>query len=148
MAGGKSVMSIPMAVESKLTDDLWKRGSESKIDSALESLGVDPSSDFAEFYRRFWGPFHSARVGHELLDVIEQDESVLSATQSVRDEFGFPNRFIAISTLTGNSLLVYDVDTGQVFDVDFEGGDELLLQGELDPRWRSWNEFVTDYFGE
>jgi len=141
-------MSIPSVVEAKLSEDLWKRGDESNVEEALTELGVNPASDFAEFFRRYWGPFHSARVGHELLDVIEQEESIVSVTQAVRDEFGFANRFIAISTLIGMSVLVYDLDTQCVFDVDFEGGEELLQSGEIEPRWQSWNDFLTDYFGQ
>ena len=140
-------MSVPAFVEARLADDLWKRSDESNVEEAFTELGVDPASDFAEFFRRYWGPFHSERIGHEVLDLIEQDESIVSATQTVREEFGFANRFIVVSTLTGMSVLVYDVESQRVFDVDFEGGERLLQSGRLEARWQSWNDFLTDYFG-
>jgi hypothetical protein len=139
-------MAIPMNVEAKLSDELWKRKNDAGLDDAFAELGIESESEFAEFYRRYWGPFHSATLGYELLDVVEQDESVRSSTQAVREEFGFEDRFVVVSTLTGMSVLVYDVKTGSIYDVDFEGGDELLRTGELEPRWNSWNEFISIYF--
>lgn len=141
-------MSIPIVVQDKLHEALWKRGSESNASAALKELGIDSSSEFAEFFRQYWGPFHSSRVGHELLDIVEQEESIITATEAAREEFGFPGRYIVVSTLMGMSVLVYDKDSQGVFDVDFEGGEELLLSGKLEARWQSWNDFVSDYFGQ
>jgi hypothetical protein len=139
-------MTIPDKVEQRLSDSLWKRPDEERLDAALASLGIVGTDDFAQFFRRFWGPFRSDSIGHELLDVIEQDESILSNTKTARQELGLPERFVVVSTLNGLSVLVYDAQSGLVYDVDFEGGDELLKAGQLPPRWRSWNDFVSDYF--
>jgi len=139
-------MSIPSVVEQKLSEGLWRRGRDSNVDVALTSLGINQESDFADFYRQFWGPFHSSHVGHELLDIVEQDESIVSATQTVRNEFGLADRFIIVSCLTGLSVLVYDKESEMIFDVDFEGGEELLDSGKLDPRWGTWSQFLIAYF--
>lgn len=141
-------MAILESVKRKLSDDLWKRPRESDVDKALATFDLDPTSEFAEFFKTYWGPFSSHAVGYELLDLVEQEESVVSNTETVRKEFGFPNRFIVVSPLTGLSVLVYDTESGNVFDVDFEGGDELLLEGKLSPRWNTWNDFISDYFGD
>ena len=139
-------MSIPKVVKMKLSNELWKRSRTSDIDEALVALRIDPSSEFAEFFKTYAGPFHSKTVGYELLDLVEQDESIVSNTKVIRAEFGFPHRFIVVSTYVGNAVLVYDTSSGKVFDVDFEGGEELLLAGKLLPRWDTWNDFLSDYF--
>lgn len=139
-------MTIPEKVQQKLGDSLWKRPIDKDVNDALSRLGVPASDDFAEFYRKYWGPFRSRAVGHELLDVVQDDESILSNTGVARQEFAFPERYIVLSTPTGYSVLVYDVESGSVFDVDFEGGDELLRAGTLSARWPSWKDFILEYF--
>lgn len=140
-------MTIPASVEAKLNSAVWKRENENSIEEALTQLAVDHASDFAKFFRCYWGPFHGPALGHELLDLVEQDESIISVTHLMRKQFDLPDRFLVVSTLTGNSLLIYDSLTQQIFDVDFEGGIELLRSGELDARWKSWNVFLCDFFG-
>ncbi len=44
--------------------------------------------------------------------------------------------------------MVYDISTEQVYDVDFEGGDALLKNGQLEPRYPSFLEFLRFLFGE
>ena len=139
-------MTIPGNVELRLSDQLWKRPDYKMVNEAFAKLGISDSDDFAEFFRKFWGPFHSTKFGHELLDVIEQDESILSNTETAREEYGFPDNFVILSTVLGHSVLVYDANSGLVYDVDFEGGDELLKAGTLSPRWPSWKAFISDYF--
>ena len=34
----------------------------------------------------------------------------------------------------------------KVYRVDFEGGDEGLLKGELEAEWNSFEEFIVTYF--
>jgi hypothetical protein len=140
-------MAIPLSVESKLSDAVWARSRDSEIANALAELGVSPESEFAAFYSRYWGPFRSNRTGVELLDIVEQEESVLTNTRTVREEYGFPNQFIVVSSLNAGSVVVFETTTGNVYDVDFEGGDALLVEGKLAPSNNSWNDFLSQYFG-
>jgi hypothetical protein len=41
---------------------------------------------------------------------------------------------------------VLDCESDEVFVVDFEGGDELLRTGRLAPQWRTFYEFLAEYF--
>lgn len=138
-------MTIPEGIEQKLGDQVWKRSSQTGLEDAFLELIVPRSDPFCEFYCKFWGPFRSSGVGHELLDVIEQDESIVTNTRIARRDLGFDNRYLVISSLSGLSILVYDVLSGYVYDVDLEGGDKLLADGQLRPRWQSWWEFTSDY---
>jgi hypothetical protein len=140
-------MAIPDHVQRKLSDNVWRRPNEMEATAALARLGISAANELADFFRRFRGPFSSRSFGHELLDLVdEQEESIPSSTEAARKEFALPNRFLVVSTLCGLSVLVYDAESGAVYDVDFEGGDELLKAGQLPARWQSWNAFISDYF--
>jgi hypothetical protein len=41
---------------------------------------------------------------------------------------------------------VLDTVTDKVFTVSFEGGDELLIKGELKETWPTFYEFLKAYF--
>ncbi|MFX3628852.1 MAG: hypothetical protein ACE3JR_05815 [Ectobacillus sp.] len=41
-----------------------------------------------------------------------------------------------------NAVLVLDTVTDKVYIVNFEGGDELLLKGELKETWSSFFDFI------
>lgn len=141
-------MAIPEVVKRKLRDAVYQRPRGSNAEDVMAKLGIDLTSEFAEFYKTYRGGFDSRKTGFELLDLEEEDESVLSSTEIVRKEFSWPIRFIVISTYLGNGVLVYDTESNNVFDVDFEGGDALLLAGKLEPYWNTWNDFLSFYFGE
>ncbi len=140
-------MSIPFTVRQALHDDIWQRADSSAADEILRNLRVPDSATFFEFFTTFAGPFGSKSFGHELLDLYEQKESIATNTEAVRSEFGFPNRYLVVSNLLGHSVLVYDIESEKVYDVDFEGGDQMLLKGSLNPSWNSWEEFLCEYFG-
>lgn len=42
---------------------------------------------------------------------------------------------------------MYDTNTDKVYNVNFEGGNELLMKGELKEDWSSFDDFLIDYFG-
>jgi len=140
-------MAIPGNVELKLSNGAWHRSPESQVEAALEELGTSANSEFGSFYTKYWGPFRSEHTGMELLDIVEQAENVLTNTRAVRDEYSFPSRFVVVTSPSAGSVVVYDINTNNLYDVDFEGGDELLLSGKLAPRYTSWNDFISQYFG-
>lgn len=43
-------------------------------------------------------------------------------------------------------VIVLDTVNDKVYRVDFEGGDEKLLNAELHPEWDSFEEFLIEYF--
>lgn len=48
--------------------------------------------------------------------------------------------------MTANAALVLDSVTDKVYSVNFEGGDELLLNGELKESWPTFYMFLKEYF--
>lgn len=125
----------------------YKRAVPEHAASACSKLGVEPGDLFWEFFERFEGPFGSEVTGFELLDVCEGEPSVVSATGVCRGEHAFPPRYLILTNLLGGGVLVYNVETRSVYNVGFEGGDELLREGNLEPEWNSFGEFLEEYFG-
>lgn len=48
--------------------------------------------------------------------------------------------------MSANAVLVLDTVSDKVYIVNFEGGDNLLLKGELKETWSTFFEFLKDYF--
>ena len=140
-------MTIPLSAAAKLSEPLWLRPVTSRVATVFTEFGIDPESNFAEFYSKYWGPFRSKSTGLELLDLVEQDESITSNTRAARDHYCIPKNLLVITSLLGGAGLVYNTNDGAVYDLDFEGGDEALYRGEIRPRWADWNEFLEIYFG-
>lgn len=139
-------MAIPTTIERKLGNHVFHRTILTQLDNAFLELGISSSDPFREFYTQFQGPFASNRIGYELLDLIEQEESILSNTRIVRTKFDFPQRYVVLTSMNGHAILVYDIASSSIFDMDFEGGDKLLIEGRLPARWHNWWEFANDYF--
>jgi hypothetical protein len=131
-----------------LDDPLYARRDPIVVDRALDRLGVVVPDAFAAFWRRYEGSFSSTETGYEFLDLCEGTPSVVSQTEDCREVHGFPQHILVLSDLLGLAALMYDVRTDQVFNVDFEGSDQLMIRDELDPDWDSFEEFLRYYFGE
>ena len=129
-----------------LNDPAYVRTNPADVAAALAHLGCAASDAFREFYEQKAGPFSSAHWRFMLLDLIDQDVNIVTQTQECRAEFGLPERYLVISDLVGNAVLVYDCATDALFNMDFEGGDKELVAGTLPPAWGSFNEFLSDYF--
>jgi hypothetical protein len=140
-------MSLPENVVLKLSDPKFKRVDPKRVSAVLTELAVTTSETFVEFYGRYEGPFGSARLGYELLDLCVGDPSVASSTKICRAEYGFSDDYLVLTDLLGGSVLVYGSDSDQVFDVDFEGGQGELAAGQLKPAWISFADFLQEYFG-
>jgi hypothetical protein len=113
---------------------------------ALSSLSIPGTSLVASFFMQYRGGFYSPKFGHELLDLVDGAENVLQMTDDCRTLHGLETRFVAITTMVGLSIYIYDIVTDEVFDVDFEGGVELLVERQLSPKWRTFSEFLVAYF--
>jgi hypothetical protein len=75
------------------------------------------------------------------------DPSIITATEVSRDEHGLPDEYLVLTDLLGGGVLMYRGATDEVFAVDFEGGVQALVAGQLSPRWLSFEEFLKEYFG-
>ena len=110
------------------------------------ALSVSASPSFSILYTSYQGPFASDQTGFELLDLNEGFDNIVSTTKMIREELDFPDKYIVLTNLLGGSVLILDTNSDGVFNVDFEGGCEELLEGKLQPSWSSFIEFLKWYF--
>ena len=137
---------IPTNVLKNLSSTEYARRHMEVVSEALHKLGVEHQL-FRLFMERFEGPFWNVASGYELLDLIEGNPSVVSSTFECRAEFRFPTHYLVLTALSANQILILDSLLDCVYEVDFEGGDQLLAEGILEPRWRSYSSFLSEYFG-
>lgn len=137
---------LPENLEQVLEEDIYKREDKNKVKETLTNLGVEVSDTFREFYYRYVGPFWEEHVPYELLDVVDEENNIESYTTIARNEHGFPKKYLVLSEMSANAILVLDSVTDKVYSVNFEGGDELLIRGELEETWPTFYEFLKEYF--
>ena len=138
--------SIPQEIEFTLTDKVYKRYDRALAAEVLNKLNVSQNSLLFNFYINYEGPFWSEFLGYELLDVYEVIENIEAATSTCRDSFGFLESYLVISQISSGQVLVWEAGTDMVYEVDFEGGEKLLLSGRVSPGWNSFREFLRGYF--
>ncbi|MDG5471396.1 SMI1/KNR4 family protein [Jeotgalibacillus sp. ET6] len=138
--------NLPEKLDEILGEKMYKREDRKLVQDAFTRLGVNPSSTFIDFYTQYEGPFWEENQPFELLDVIDEENNVETYTNISRQEHDFPNKYLVLSEMTANAVLVLDTDTDKVYKVNFEGGDEKLLKGELRESWSSFFEFLKAYF--
>lgn len=136
---------IPSTVIDTLADPIYFRHDFEMVNSTLNDLGIK-NDEFIAFERRYEGPFWSERIGVELLDLYQGDRSIRSVTEICRDQFGFPDKFVVLTELSSGQVIILDSFSGNVYEVDFEGGEKKLINGDLRPRWESFYQFLIDYF--
>ena len=109
-------------------------------------MDISPSEEFIQFYTTYAGPFWEEALGIELMDIIEDNNNILKSTNICREEHGFNKKYLVLTEMSANELIVLDSDTDKVYRVNFEGGDELLKNGELQEEWSSFTDFLKEYF--
>lgn len=131
-----------------LRGKIFQRSAHAEVTACLDRLGVAEESQFGSFFLRYEGPLASPCTGFELLDLLGDERSIESSSLLVRQRFAWPDRYLVITNFLAGGVMVYDVSTEQVYDVDFEGGDALLKDDRLEPRYSSFLEFLHFFFGE
>lgn len=137
---------LPEKLKQILGNKIYQRENVAEVKQALIRLDINTSYSFYRFYKQYAGPFWENFVPFELLDIVDEKNNIESYTYICRSEYGFPKQYLILSEMSLNTVLVLDTLTDKVYKVDFEGGDELLLKGELKETWSTFYEFLKDYF--
>lgn len=87
-------------------------------------------------------------MGCELMDLCEDEETIKSATELCRRQFRFPQNFLVLTKLSAGQVVVLNTVDDKVYEVDFEGGEKLLLQGKIEPRWNHLHSFLIEFFAQ
>jgi hypothetical protein len=137
---------LPERLDEVLGEEIYKRENINLVQDALIRLGVNALDTFEEFYIQYAGPFWEEHVLFELLDIADEENNIESYTLISRKEHAFPKQYLVLSEMSANAVLVLDTVTDKVYIVNFEGGDEMLLKGELKETWSSFFDFLKAYF--
>lgn len=137
---------LPNDLEEVLSDNIYLRSNKDEVIRAIKELDVKPSKEFIQFYTTYAGPFWEETLGVELMDMVEDNNNVVKSTNICRSEYGFNEKYIVLTEMSANEVIVLDSDTDKVYRVNFEGGDELLKKGELHEKWSSFSDFLKEYF--
>lgn len=123
----------------------------SDVKSALQvlrQLGIDPATEFGEFYLEYQGSFISPRPVAELLDI---EGSAIPAIPDqnayAQERYQLPETFLALTSDESEGMYLYNKDDRTVYDFDFSEY-KALVSGQLPARWKSFNDFLLWYFDE
>ena len=137
---------LPRGLEEILSDTIYLRSNKEEVVKAIKELDIIPSEEFIEFYTRYEGPFWEVTLGIELMDIIEDSNNIFKSTNICRNEYGFGKEYLVLTEMSANEVLVLNSKTDKVYRVNFQGGDELLKNGELQEEWSSFLDFIKEYF--
>ncbi|MBU3154424.1 SMI1/KNR4 family protein [Clostridium estertheticum] len=137
---------LPKGLRNVLSNDIYLREDKKAVFTALKELGIKPSNEFIEFYTSYSGPFWEETLGVELMDIIEENNNIFTYTNICREQYGFDNKYVILTEMSVNEVIVLDSETDKLYRVNFEGGDELLKKGKLNEEWNSFNNFLKEYF--
>ena len=137
---------LPKGLEEILSDTIYSRDNKEDVIKTIKELDVNPSEEFIQFYMTYAGPFWEETLGIELMDIIEDNNNILKLTNICRDEYKFNKKYLVLSEMSANEVIVLDSYTDKLYRVNFEGGDELLKYGELEGEWNNFIDFIREYF--
>jgi len=137
---------LPKSLKEILNDTIYSRNNRDDVIKAIKELGINPSEEFIQFYTTYAGPFWEETLGIELMDIIEDNNNILKSTNICRDKHGFNKKYLVLTEMSANEVIVLDSESDKMYRVNFEGGDELLKNGELQEEWSSFTDFLKEYF--
>lgn len=139
-------MCIVSKLKEVLDSSTYARENSDEVLQTFQRLGVKVSKDVEEFFWNFAGPFWEETLGMEFLDIVEDEINIENITMECRREYSFPVHYLVLTEMVANEVIVLDTLDDKVYRVDFEGGDEKLLNGVLQAEWQSFEDFLFTYF--
>ena len=139
-------MDIINKLKTILDSSTYARADESKVLRAFERLDVKVSELVEEFFLNFAGPFWEETLGMELLDIVDDKVNIESVTNECRKVHLFPKKYLVLTQMAANEVIVLNTLNDKVYRVDFEGGDEALRNEQLKEEWEDFEHFLITYF--
>ncbi len=139
-------MSIINKLKGNLDSSIYTRENPDEVLQTFRRLSVKVSKSVEEFFVNFAGPFWEEVFGMEFLDIVEDEINIKSITMECRREHSFPVHYLVLTEMLANEVIVLNTLDDKVYRVNFEGGDEKLLSGELHAEWQSFEDFLIEYF--
>ena len=118
---------------------------------ALQQIGVDPESDFAEFYLHAEdGPTFMGRDHLQLYQIcwfVLNSNSYTMSIQGIHDRLKLPEDYIPLDSFEGEYGYFYNRNTGQVLGLGLGEEWQRFMDGILQPQWPDFNTFM-EWFWE
>ena len=113
---------------------------------ALRQLEIDRKTELGEFYTKYKGGFISPEPRPELLDIAGPAiPAVPDQTEYVLDRYELPVEFVALTSDESEGMYLYNKNNQSVYDFNV-GQTQELVNGEIQPRWNSFYEFLSWFF--
>lgn len=140
-------MSVVNKLKNTLDIEMYRRKDPNEVLLAFQRLRVQVSKAVEEFFANFEGPFWEETIGMEFLDMVEDEINIESETIKCRSVHLFPINYLVLTEMVANEVIVLDTLDDKVYRVNFEGGSDKLLKGELEADWLCFEDFLVAYFG-
>jgi hypothetical protein len=122
-----------------------KRTKVVEVEQALAELGVNPNSEFSEFYREYKITlFESSKSGEYLCDICEPPGEMAMSVDFAHKSWGLPDNFICFTSCEGEGGYLYDKNTGKIWDFSLATRQDFI-DGKEQPRWDGFFEFMIWY---
>ena len=129
-----------------LDNNLYRRTNKDEVIQSFKRLTIKVSNLVEDFFINFEGPFWEETIGMTFLDIIEDDVNIEYVTNECREYHLFPNHYLVLTDMVANEVIVLNTLNDKVYRVNFEGGDEDLINNCLDAKWNSFEDFLVTYF--
>ena len=140
-------MNVISKLKNIMDSRIYARKNPKDVILAFQRLEVEVSKEVADFFINFEGPFWEETIGMGFLDIVEDEPNIESVTKECRRVHSFPNQYLVLTEMVANEVIVLDTIDSKVYRVNFEGGDERLLNKELQAEWQDFGDFLVEYFG-
>ena len=131
------------------TQGWWFDDASPEYEVELQKLGVDVSSDFAEFYLHAEDGPTFIQKGKEIYQVcwFSKNSNYDLALKRAHETLNLPKEYLPLDSFEGEGGFFYNKVSGEVVELSL--GQDLtdFTQGKLKPQWSSFNKFLEMYFG-
>ncbi|GAB1266713.1 hypothetical protein [Aurantivibrio infirmus] len=137
---------IPSKIEVLLANQAFNFNRSDVELAKLEmlKLGIEPSSEFFEFYKSVCViNLHSESSYEELSDVSEPSSQVAVGTNFVHEVWKVPSEFVCITTCEGEGCYLYSKKTRSVYD--FSLSEREVFIKDPKPSWETFYDFIEWY---
>ena len=126
----------------------WFDDASPDYEVELQKLGVDISSDFAEFYLHVEDGPTFIQNGKEIYQVcwFSKNSNYELSLKRAHETLNLPKEYLPLDSFEGESGYFYNKITGEVVELSL--GQDLIdfTQGKLKPQWSNFSKFLETYF--
>lgn len=111
--------------------------------NVLDSLNIDHSSDFAQYYIETYGLLISPKPIADLLDI----DMIASQISYILERYDLPSEFIALTSDESEGMYLYNAKNQKVYDFELAHYTDFV-ERKIEPRWETFNEFLLWFVDE